>query len=263
MTITLTYADDLSRVRIAVTGLDPDSVTANIERSTDGVRWTFVRGGEGAMVTATNVALDDYEFPDATLTTYRVTGLDVSGDTVETDTETITVELDVVWLKSLTRPFLNLPVVLQEFGAVERTARNGVFAVSGRSFPIAVTDVRSGRQQEIRLLTADVAERRDLDLVLSSGDPVFVHSPEHCGVDTMYAVVGDASYDKPSRTSIRRIFTLPLTEVAPPHHSIVGSTVTWQGIINAFADWSDTIAGEATWADLIDRIGDPSDVIVG
>lgn len=257
MTISLTYNDDLSRVVIAGSSLDSDGDTALVERSTDQIRWVTVRGGAAVELDSNAFTLSDYEFAADVPNYYRVT----VDDTTETDS--ITPQLGTIWLKSITRPFLNTPVRLHDFSEMVRPARNGVFAVVGRSFPVARTDLRGSRQLSISVLTNTTDERRDMDLILSSGDPMFLHCPHEAPIDTMYVVIGDTSEARtPYRYTKRRIFTLPLTEVAAPDASIVGSTVNWQGIINAFADWSEVIAAADTWADLMDRIGDPSDVIV-
>lgn len=174
----------------------------------------------------------------------------------------ITPELETPWIKSPTRPFLNRPVMLSEFGEVTRRDRSGVFEIVGRSYPVAVTDLRSSRRQTISLLTQDRQERRELDTILASGEPILFHAPAGCAVDSMYAIAGDVSYDRTARRSERRLFQIPLTEVAPPHHSIAGVTVTWQGVINAYATWADLVADEETWETLQELIGDPEDVIV-
>src|SRR5690606_25627831 len=78
----------------------------------------------------------------------------------------ITPELDSPWIKSITRPYLNHPVKLYEFGAEQRRARSGVFDVVGRTYPVAVTDVRRSREQEIQLLTEDRSEQDALNYIL-------------------------------------------------------------------------------------------------
>lgn len=71
MTLTLTMDTTLSRVRIAVDGLG-DAATAVVERSTNGVTWTAVRGGLAVPVSAGEARLDDYEFTPGVANTYRV-----------------------------------------------------------------------------------------------------------------------------------------------------------------------------------------------
>lgn len=76
MTVTLTYDTTLSRVRVNATGLG-SSITATVERSTDQLNWTTVRGAMTAQVVAgALVTVDDYEFSDSVQNFYRVTYAD-------------------------------------------------------------------------------------------------------------------------------------------------------------------------------------------
>lgn len=77
MAVTLTYDDTLSRVRITATGLAAADL-ALIERSTDQVRWTTVRGAGAVTVTAGVLAqtVDDYEFSPNVVNYYRVRGVE-------------------------------------------------------------------------------------------------------------------------------------------------------------------------------------------
>jgi hypothetical protein len=165
-----------------------------------------------------------------------------------------------VWLKFVARPFLNLPVEAYGEVNVTRRARNAIYQIVGRSAPVAVTDVRAGRELllSVKTLTTEAHER--LDFAVAGGDPVFVHAPPGSPVPTMYAVIGDVQDDQPVPGV--HFWTLPLTEVAAPAAEIVGSTITWQGVLNQYATWQDVIDGETSWQDLLTSIGDPSDVIV-
>ncbi|MFI5561502.1 hypothetical protein ACIA2T_19665 [Amycolatopsis japonica] len=73
MTLNATYADDLSRVRLTFSGANTDADYAIIERTTDGVNWSVVRGGATVPVTAGAGQLDDYEFVAGVQNTYRIT----------------------------------------------------------------------------------------------------------------------------------------------------------------------------------------------
>lgn len=77
MAVTLTYEPVLSRVRITATGLGAAD-TALVERSTDQIRWTTVRGGSAWAVVAGSFVtiLDDYEFSPGVLNYYRVSGVE-------------------------------------------------------------------------------------------------------------------------------------------------------------------------------------------
>ncbi|QWF81131.1 hypothetical protein [Amycolatopsis sp. CA-230715] len=76
--ITATYADDLARVRLALTGAPADADYATVERSTDGINWATVRGGATVPLSAGNGNLDDYEFAAGVPNQYRVSYVDTA-----------------------------------------------------------------------------------------------------------------------------------------------------------------------------------------
>ncbi|MFI6228876.1 hypothetical protein ACIBCR_16355 [Micromonospora echinospora] len=267
MTVDLTYGTVLSRVRLSATGLAGSPTSATVERSIDGIRWTTVRGGASVAVSAGAVSLDDYEFVDRVANTYRVTAYDGGGVQVDQESASITPALDGVWLKSLARPFLNRVVQVRGYGEVTRRSRAGVFDVIGRSYPIAVTEVRGSRQWVLEVVTDTTEDASDLDLLLASGDVLLVHVPAASGrvsaVPGGYVAVGDVRLVTPPTVDlVQRVFALPCVEVAAPGPDVVGATSTWQTVLSTYATWADVMAEHATWADLMELVGDPTDVIV-
>jgi hypothetical protein len=182
---------------------------------------------------------------------------------VKRESATVTPGMDRVWLKNPQRPYLNRPVTVVGWSDIERPARSGVFDIVGRSFPLAVTELRGSRRYTLTLTTPDLDAHDDLDGVLGAGEPVLLHVPAGCPFPGGYWVVGTTAVRRPAgRRSARRYFDLPLTEVAAPDGTLVGSTITWQGVINQYATWADLIAAEPTWSDVLDAIGTPADVVV-
>ena len=262
MTLALTYDAVLSRIRLAGTFLSP-AVTAVFERSTDGVSWTAVRGGLSVPVVSQNAAVDDYEFPAGEAVTYRLRGLDGFGATLFTDTAAITQDVDHAWLKVPAAPYLNRPVIVVDRSDVTRRARRGLFDVVGRSNPVAVGDVASSLAYTAQLMTSTAAEERDLDYLFASGEIVFLQLPSTAQVmPEGYFSVGDTSRRPTLRTSARRLWDVPLVQVAAPGPEVVGSTYTWTSVLADYATWADLLADNATWADLLERVGSASDVIV-
>lgn len=255
MSLTATFDPLVSRVRLAGTSLT-GAATALFERSPNGVRWTTVRGGSAVAVTANAASLDDYEFVPGAVNHYRVT----AGANVFTTT--IAPSQSGVWLKSITRPFLNRAVTVVEHSDITRPARNGVFEVIGRSYPVAVTDVRSSRRWSMTVKCATVTDADALELVFSSGDPLFVQTDGEHDIPGGYVVVGDVSRSRYGHLSERRYFELPMTEVAPPGPEVYGVTVTWETLIAEFGTWTNLLAEFGTWADVLEHVSDPSVVIV-
>lgn len=268
----LTYVGDVSRVRIdqavaATVGGSPvpAGATRVVERSTDLIHWTTVRGGDEAPVSATAPRLDDCEFTSNVQNHYRIR-VYVSGLLFHTFNDAITVVLDEVWLKSPARPFLNRVVHVMGFGDISKPDRGSVHDIIGRSLPVALTDVRGSRQLDLQLLAPDREQAETLDLILASGDVLLVHVPDGVNMPGGYYYVRPTKEHRwptaYSDGSEPRTFTLPLTAVAAPPASIHGALMTWRGLANRYATWADVIEANAQWRDLLELIGDPGDVIV-
>lgn len=187
-----------------------------------------------------------------------------------------TPELDTVWLKSLAHPYLNRPITVTDYSDVVRPARSSSFGVIGRTMPVAVSDVRGGRQwaMEVRVQasaggfgtfstesTGDDLTAETLDAILAAGDVMFIHCPADCTVPGGYVLIGDVTVARRIPRATKRYFTLPCTEVAAPGPDVVGATSTWQTVLDTYATWADLIAANATWGDLLELIGDPTEVI--
>ena len=76
MTLTATYADDLSRARLVITSAPATADYALIERSLDQITWTTVRGGDTLGLTGGAAHLDDYEFTPGVENYYRSSYVD-------------------------------------------------------------------------------------------------------------------------------------------------------------------------------------------
>ncbi len=176
------------------------------------------------------------------------------------ETTTITPTIDKVWIKNPARPYMNTALETPVGRlAPDRKARAGVFPVVGRSLPVAVTDLRLGKEYTIGALVESDVERDRLDAILTAGDVVFVQIPPGTiRLKSIFAVIGDSNYD--DEESIQ---WLPLTQVAAPSVSIYGTTSTWQTVVSTYATCADLLAAKATCADVLDIVGDPSDIITG
>lgn len=261
MSLTATYDSALSRVQLSAT----DAYSAAyivIQRSSDGVTWTTVRGATGLAPGAASI--DDYEFAPNVLNTYRARSYSAVDALLGTDTQTVTPTITAPWIKSVSRPFLNMAVTVQDYGAIGRRSRAGIFEIPGRSFPVRVGDVASSRSWQLEVLTSTLTEARNLEFLAASGDVAYVQIPPGYDIPGGYVDLGDMTRGRVSRplSDDRRLFTLPMREVAPPAASVVGYTAGWDAIIADFGSWTAVLAAFATWADLLEYVADPSVVIV-
>lgn len=240
------------------------ATSVTVDRSTNGTAWTVVRGAAAVVPSANAVTVDDYEFPDGVLVTYRARGY-TAGALGSTTTGTITTGMAGVWLKSVTRPFLNRAVTVTDFGDVTTPSRGSVVDVLGRRLPVAVSGVRGSRAFDLVLRAADADAVEQLALMLSFGDTMFLHVPANCPLPSGgHFHVGDVTERRPPKhDSFARYFTLPLIEVDAPDAGIVGATITWAGVVSAYATWSAVTTAKASWLALNESISAPADEVVG
>lgn len=187
--------------------------------------------------------------------------------TLSTETSSITPVIDSVWLKNIARPFLNRTLdCIPNQSPITRRARNGIFPVVGRTFPIAVTDVRLSRELSVDVITQTTQEWEELDLIMATGDIFFIQTPPGNPLPTMYVAIEDTSMRRPLRNRVCnndwRVFTLPLVEVAAPSSDVVGALGTYQTVLNTYATYADVLAAHATYADLLTLVGGVNEVIV-
>ncbi|MCM4080406.1 hypothetical protein [Paractinoplanes hotanensis] len=256
MSIAVTLDTVLSRVRVVGAGLSAGP--AHFQKSlNDGLTWTTLRGGEAVTVVSGDARADDYEFTPGVEHVYRI------DDGTDLWDFTFTPAQTAVWLKSITRPFLNRAVSVVGHGDITLPARNGIFAVIGRSNPVAVTDVRLARQFQMTVKADSISDADAIELVLASGDPLYIQAPaDSRDIPGGYVVVGDAVRRRFGHVSARRWFDLPCTVVAAPGAGVVGSTVTWESLLLEFGSWADVLTEFGTWADVAEYVASPSVVVV-
>lgn len=265
MALTATYDPVLSRIQLAVTGASGTATYLVIDRSIDGfITADVVRGGSHIPIAGGAGNLDDYEFLAGVATTYRARAYDVANTLTNTFTVASTQDLTQIWLKVPAAPFMNRPVTVVSAGDKTRLARRTIHGVVGRNAPVAVSDVRLYPSFDWRLRTFNRAERETLDLILGSGEILFVHLPaaEDC-MDGGYYSAGDVQWGPPgSRAKPERVFTIPLQQVAPPGPDVVGSSYTWVSVVADYATWNAEVAANASWFALVQHVGSPSQIIV-
>lgn len=248
-------ADDWTSVDVVSGGTEigePDTTTGDDQ----GIVWDY------RLITS-------FSFSTVATRTFTVTGgaaaisrggVAVFEPTLTNQSNSLTPTLGGVWLKFLGRPFLN--TLVQPWGMLRwtRRSRNGVFPVVGRSARVSVSDVRLSREGVLQLLTENAADYERLDLVLSGGDPVFLHTPASSPLPTMYADIGDVEFDFPVPDTC--FISLPLTEVTAPGADVVGATATYQTIVNNYATYQAELSAFTTYQDLLEEIAQPGDIVV-
>lgn len=137
---------------------------------------------------------------------------------------------NLFWLKDPARPVLNTAIDLAcppdgqvlllwpANPAVRRRARNGLFPVVGRTYPVAVTDLRLAREWQIDLRTTGVSGFGAIDTLLATGDVLFIQPPCDCLLQYPggYVAALDISYEPHVSIAGQIDWTIPVVEVAAP-----------------------------------------------
>lgn len=241
------------------TSLGHDS-TGLVQRSTDQIQWTTVRGAQAAPINASAIPVSDYEFVPGVVNYYQV----IPNTGTYTDSITPSLPGDTPWLKNLRFPFLNIPVKISDAGDITRPATGSTFQILGRSFPVAVSTVRAARQYTLTVETDSDDATADLVGLLSTGDVVLLQSPADYLVPVLggYYTVADTSETRQDVPWEMRWTDLTLTEVVPPDPTVAPITGTWGTVVSDYATWAALVTAQATWADVVELVGAPSDVIV-
>lgn len=250
------YDDKRGRIRIKAQGLAPEVVRAVVSQRRQGTsRWLEVRNGRVAVEDGTFVrTVDVYEFSHGATMEFRIQGLSSSEGQPDVIAQTRTVDVgpvpERVWLKFISRPYLNRRVELVDWSEVAQRARAARYDVAGAALPVVVTDVHSGREFSVQVAVHTLADREALRTALTAGVPIFFHTPSTIACPTVYASVGDVRYTRPAPRSLRSIFTVPLTEVAAPPPSVVGVGLTYAVLATQAATYGDVAELYPTYSDM-------------
>lgn len=180
------------------------------------------------------VEIFDYEAPPDTPLLYRARGVIVVGGGIIAGDWSATAgpvawtivhdetECDgvVAWLKDPLEPFNNRIVILGEGALMAKTRRivRGVFAVLGRSRPVAVTDVRGSMETDLNIITKTPEEAADVVALFDVARTLLVQCPGIYGWLSEYVSPGDL-VERHAINQIHqpeRVFTCPVVVVDAP-----------------------------------------------
>lgn len=229
-----TAGDDASQKWDYLLGHDPTGVDTKF----------VVTGGAAAISKSSIVAL-----PHAPFLNEQISG-------------SITPALDRVWIKSPTHPFLNRPATIVDWSPIQRAGRGEVFNIVGRSFPIAVTELRGSRQWALSVYAYSLADAQTLDYALAAGEVLFVHTPLGCPVPSGYVAVDGTSQARTRPRGAAQLFGLECQEVVAPGPDVVYASAAWAPVLATYATWAALLLANPTWAQLVARLAPASGVIV-
>ena len=226
--ITLTAEDDDGRIKVDLDDASsgPSTDLFEIEKSDDGgTTWKAMRLlTEDERVTPSGglATVYDYEAANGVATYYRARALhNYSGQYAASSWAPANASWSSTdwWIKSPTKPSLNLAVVVYGLGSITKTPRQGVFKIPGRRLPVIAEDVvRDGPTGTITLGLDTVEEREALDELLDSCDTLLLQGRAADYWTDRYVRFGQQdSARMVDKSYVEATFeTLPWTEVEAP-----------------------------------------------
>lgn len=169
-------------------------------------------------------------------------------------------------------PALNIPIYIKEFDSYTREGRIlSKSAVLMRKNPVVSTDVTSGKEGNMSLLVPNAADiigskyvpnnvRDHMDVL--EGAHVYMLrnlSPYSVGVDDFYFVIENIAVKRVNRL-IDMLDTIgdPMiqidinwVEVDAPATSDAVTILTWQDILNTYANWQAVLDSNISWLDVL------------
>lgn len=264
---TVTEEHDLARIKLVLSGFEALTTGVQVIRknTVTGVS-ALVRGARNiAIATPASdvVTLYDYEYPAGDAITYSYFQFP---DTTEYSFgSAATYDVDDVWIKHVTRPYLSMPVEVVGYQPVTHLLRATAYQAVRSVLPIGAGDVRAGRTFGLSLRSTDDDARKAFDDLLKVGGVWYLHIPATNVVlpTATYCMAVDASENPVGRVhSGRRTFDVGLTEVQAPDADIAGSGITWTDVVATYADWTALNAAVASWDALLSVVADPAEVVV-
>lgn len=235
-TIAVTPENGSGRIKVRPNNPGGGAVSTDfflVQRSLDGgTTWEYIRTLNALALIGVGVDAYDYEVPNGYSVKYRAKAIHSfpSGTTSASNWVTsgsFSWSSNDYWLKSPTRPDLNMSVRVHSYPEIPRAARQSVKQPLGADFPIVVGDgTRSKPAGEISFRMDAQSEIDDLNDLLDTVQPLLVQMPDDANWPDRWVVLGDdteAKVEEKMKES-KTIKTLGWTEVDVPTDQLV----TWE-----------------------------------
>lgn len=150
------------------------------------------------------------------------------------------------WIRDVSNPAMARRVTIPDTGDESLPAYQHVYDISGRRLPLVVHDVREGRRGSVVVSVPDRTERRALESLLATGNPLLLSMCNDLVWEPCMMAVGDAVFARIEGRTSQWLLRLDYVEVDDPLR------MAGQRVVSV--TWSDVIAGYPQ------RPGDPSPV---
>lgn len=227
--------NDSASVQITLRELDATALLTVYRVLADGSR-SLVRGDTGLLdrvAMSSTAIITDYEAPLGVPFSYRAEFYSSTTGALTGFRLTGTLTLDpgdhnYAWLKDPLRPILNRRVLVKQAPDWSQPIDQQVYRIRGRTNPVVLSGVRSGREGELAVWTQSDEERAAIRFLLSTGNVLLWQSAPGMGEEDVYVSVADIQGSRVTTYAPEpwREWRLPLTEVDRPTGGMAGSP-TW------------------------------------
>lgn len=232
-----------------------------VEKSTDGLTWTALRGGTLNVTSGQVIGISDYEVANGARVIYRVRAwasstvggiwqesassyTSLMGQWVSTDT----------WLIDPLDPNNNLKIDIVTLPAVARKVVRGVFDIAGRTNPVVLSDARHTGEATITFVTHTTAAARKMRALMATGRVLYLNGAAGDDVTSGYIALGDANETRASRLAAVQDRFWQATYVtvdAPVGDAAVFITGQWSTIPLGWDTWVTFSLAYESWAEVI------------
>lgn len=250
-------------IALSVTNIVPPADALSIVRtnSLTGAQ-TPVRGATSRSITGfTSFSVTDYEAPLNVPVTYTVStyafesGVLTYLTSLTSSQVTIDAAPETCWLKNVNLPQLNMPVRLVDVQDPKYTAKRQATYIIGRSRPLVLSDVRSGRSSTLSFMTETLATRLAFMQLLdnAASTALFMQVNYADGFEDLYFDAGDITEKRNGATSTdpTRVWDITYDEIdmIPDTTPAVGSN-TYQNLLY-WNSYQHMLNQRATYADVL------------
>lgn len=208
---------------------------------------------------------EDYRPPLGLTVTWVVAPVGATADSPTYARASLTTPGGYGWIRDVSNPAMARRVTVADTGDESLPAYQHVYDVSGRRLPLVVHDVREGRRGSAVLVVPDRAERRAMEGLLATGNPLLLSMCSDLVWEPCMMAVGDAVFsriegrtsqwllrldyvevDDPLRMAGARVVAVTWADVIAGYPQQPGdpAPVTWQWVPLSFVDWLALILGD-------------------
>lgn len=208
---------------------------------------------------------EDYRPPLGVTVTWVVAPVGATADDPTYVRASLTTPGGYGWLRDVSNPALARRLTVADTGDESLPAYQHVYDISGRRLPLVVHDIREGRRGSAVLVVPDRDERRALEGLLATGNPLLLSMCSDLVWEPCMMAVGEAVFsriegrtsqwllrldyvevDDPLRMAGVRVVAVTWADVVAGYPQRPGdpSPVTWQWVPLSFVDWLALILGD-------------------